>query len=71
MTSNARETGLLRLAEALQEQKRADERYEAALGTTTQLSAYARLRGADDQVSARKAWLKRVETSSVDDAMQA
>ena len=64
MTTDARESGIRRLADALQERKRANERYEAALGTAKQLSAYARLRGADDQVSARQAWLERVEKGS-------
>ena len=44
MTSDARESGLRRLAEALQERKRAGEHYEAALGPARQMSAYARVR---------------------------
>jgi hypothetical protein len=61
MTSDARESGLQRLADALQERKLAGEHYEASLGTTSELSAYAGVRGADDQVSAREAWLEQVE----------
>jgi len=65
MTTEARDSGIRRLAEALAERKRAAELYTAELGTAKQLSAYARLRGADDQVSAREAWLKRVDKGSI------
>lgn len=61
MTSDARESGIRRLADALAERERAGERYDAALGTSYQLSAYAGLRGADDQVAARHAWLRLVD----------
>jgi hypothetical protein len=61
MTSDARETGIQRLAEALAERERAGACYAGALGTSSQLSAYAALRGADDQVAAREAWLELVE----------
>jgi hypothetical protein len=65
MTSDARESGIRRLAEAVAERERAGGRYEAALGTAGELSAYAGVRGADDQVAARQAWVERVENGLI------
>ena len=37
------------------------ERFDAAVGTSTEFGAYVRLRGAGDQVTAREAWLNWVD----------
>jgi hypothetical protein len=41
-----------RLEGAFAERDRCQERYEAAIGTTSEMSAYLRLRNASEQVSA-------------------
>ena len=46
-----------RLKVALLEQDRLGERYQTAIGTSTELGAYARLCAAGEQVTAREAWL--------------
>src|SRR6266480_2708231 len=48
---------LLRLEAPLEEQDRSRDRYDAAIGTLTELGAYAGLRAAGEQVTARGAWL--------------
>jgi hypothetical protein len=50
-----------RLAAALLEQERLDGRYAAALGTSSEFGAYVRLRGANDEVAARQAWLDLID----------
>jgi hypothetical protein len=50
-----------RLRDALESWWRAEDRYEAAIGTTTELAAWARLRAARDEVAARERWLRWVE----------
>jgi hypothetical protein len=50
-----------RLGEALSEQHRLANRYEAAIGSSAELSAHVRLHRADEQVMARDAWLKWVD----------
>jgi hypothetical protein len=57
MTSEDHDSAVLRLNAALGEQDRLSERYDAAVGTSTELGAYVRLRAAGDQVAARQAWL--------------
>lgn len=52
----SRATG--RLDTALGEQHRLTERYDAARGTSTEMTAYADLREAGEQVAARDAWVK-------------
>jgi hypothetical protein len=47
-----------RLETALGEQHRFAERYDAARGTSTEMTAYADLREAGEQVAARDAWVK-------------
>ena len=51
-----------RLAEAFARRDRARQRYEAALGTSTELGAYVRLRQAGEHVSACDKWLRWVES---------
>jgi hypothetical protein len=50
-----------RLEAALVERDRLGERFDAAVGTSTEFGAYVRLRGAGDQVIAREAWLNWVD----------
>ena len=50
-----------RLREALEAWWHTQDAYERAIGTTTELSAWARLRAARDEVSARERWLRWVE----------
>jgi hypothetical protein len=50
-----------RLREALESWWRAEDSYEAAIGTTTELAAWARLRAARDEVAARERWLRWAE----------
>lgn len=47
-----------RLEAALGEQHRLTNRYDAARGTSTEMTAYADLREAGEQVAARDAWVK-------------
>jgi hypothetical protein len=61
MTSEAHDSAVERLHTGLVEQDRLRARYEAAIGTSTELGAYVRLRAAADQVSAREAWLHWVD----------
>jgi hypothetical protein len=50
-----------RLEAALVEQDRLGERFDAAVGTSTEFGAYVRLRAAGDQVTARAAWVNWVD----------
>jgi hypothetical protein len=53
-----------RLAEAFAERDRARRRYEAAIGTSSELSAYMRLRQASTRVSAADKWLRWAESEN-------
>ena len=64
MTSDARLDAVQRLETARVEEGRLDERYRAAIGTSSEFTAYAGLRGASDDVSAREAWLKSIDDDS-------
>jgi hypothetical protein len=61
MTSEEHDSAVQSLNAALVEQDRLSERYDAAIGTSTELSAYVRLRAAGDQVAARGAWLSWID----------
>ena len=61
MTSEEHDSAVQRLDAKLVEQDRLGERYNAAIGTSTELGAYVRLRAAGDQVAAREAWLNWVD----------
>jgi len=61
MTSDARVEAMQRLEAALVEEDRLDAQYRAAVGTTSELGAHVRLRGASQEVAARQAWLGSVE----------
>ena len=43
------------------EQDRLRDRYDAAIGTSTEVGLYMQLRAAGDQVTAREAWLRWVD----------
>jgi hypothetical protein len=61
MTGNEHDRALRGVAAALKEQDRSRARYQAAIGTSTELGAYTRLRAAGEEVAARGAWLNRVD----------
>jgi hypothetical protein len=61
IASKERDRASQRLEAALVEQNRLGERFDAAVGTSTEFGAYVRLRGAGDQVRARQAWLNWVD----------
>ena len=61
MAREERDSALRRLEAALVEQQRLAERFDAAIGTSTEFGAYVRLRAAGDQVRARDAWVKWVD----------
>jgi hypothetical protein len=64
MASQERESAVARLDAALVEQDRLSERFDAAVGTSTEFGAYVRLQGAGEQVRARQAWVDWVEDES-------
>jgi hypothetical protein len=57
MTSEQHDSAVQRLHANLLEQDRLNERYHDAIGRTTELDAYVRLRAAGDQIAALEAWL--------------
>ena len=67
MASEAHDSALQRLDADLSldaelaEQDRLSERYDAAIGTSSELAAYFRLRAAGEQVRAGEAWVNRVD----------
>ena|SRR2546427_8729329 len=61
MADNEHDSAFRRLKVALLEQDRLGERYQTAIGTSTELGAYARLCAAGEQVTAREAWLHWVD----------
>ena len=60
MAGEQRNRAMQRLQAALVEQDRLGERFDAAVGTSTEFGAYVRLRAARDQVTAREAWVNWV-----------
>ena len=61
MASEERDCAVQRLEAALVEEDRLGERFDAAVGTSTEFGAYVRLRAAGEQVTARQAWLNWVD----------
>jgi hypothetical protein len=61
MASEKHDGAVRRLEAALVEQNRLGERFDAAIGTSTEFGAYIRLRAAGEQVTAREAWLNWVD----------
>jgi hypothetical protein len=64
MASPERDSAVQRLEAALGEQDRLGERFDAAVGTSTEFGAYIRLRAAGEQVTARQAWVNWVDDES-------
>jgi hypothetical protein len=60
-TSEEHDSAAQRLHATHLERDRLDERYHAAIGTTTELGAYVRLGAAGDQVAALEAWLHWID----------
>ena len=61
MANQERDSAVERLDAALVEQDRLSERFDAAVGTTTEFGAFVRLRAAGAQVRAREAWVNWVD----------
>src|SRR3954470_13120337 len=61
MTGHEHDSAVRRLRAALEEQDRSSERYDAAIGTSTELRAYSARCAAGEEVSARGAWLNWVD----------
>jgi len=61
MASQVHNSAVKRLESALVEQDRLGERFDAAVGTTTEFGAYIRLRAAGEQVNASEAWVHWVD----------
>jgi hypothetical protein len=60
----AHDDAMQRLEAGLLEQDRCSERYDAAIGTSSEVSAYARLRAAGARVAAQENWLLWVDDES-------
>jgi hypothetical protein len=63
-TSDALMHARERLAEAFADRDRARDRYESALGTSSELGAYMRLRQAGQHVSACDKWMRWAESEN-------
>ena len=61
MTVKAHDSAIKRLHAAVNEQNRVSDSYDVATGTSNELSAYVKLRAADDEVTARGHWLEWLE----------
>jgi len=60
----AHDDAVQRLEAGLLDQDRCGDRYDAAIGTSSELSAYARLRAAGARVAAHDNWLRWVDDES-------
>jgi hypothetical protein len=58
MTTKEHDGAEQRLGAALREQDRLSGSYDAAMGTSNELSAYVRLRAAGEDVATRSRWLE-------------
>jgi hypothetical protein len=61
MAGTAHDDAVQRLESGLLEQDRFSERYHAAIGTSSEMSAYARLREAGAHVAAHETWVHWVD----------
>ena len=61
MTVKEHDSAVEKLDAAVSEQDRVSDRYDAATGTSNELSAYVKLRAAGDEVTARGHWLEWLE----------
>ncbi|HEX8649192.1 MAG TPA: ATP-binding protein [Thermoleophilaceae bacterium] len=64
MTSSAHDSAVERLRVGVAEQDRLRDRYNGAIGTSTEFGAYMQLRAAGDHVAAREAWVHWVDDES-------
>jgi hypothetical protein len=64
MTSSEHDRAVERLRVGVAEQDRLLDRYESAIGTSTELGAYMQLRAAGDQVAACEAWVHWIDDVS-------
>jgi hypothetical protein len=64
MTTKDHDSAVQWLHAGLVEQDRLRERYDAAIGTSSELGAYARLRAAGAEVAARGAWVHWIDDES-------
>ena len=64
MASTPHDDAVQRLEAGLLEQDRCSERYDGAIGTSSEGSAYERLRAAGARVAAHETWLHRVDDDS-------
>ena len=64
MSSELHEDAVLRLEAGLREQDRLDDSYAAAIGTSSEIGAYERLRDAGARVAAHETWLHWVDDES-------
>jgi hypothetical protein len=63
MTTQEHDTAVECLEVALREQGRLSDRYDTAVGTSNELSAYVRLRAAGEDVTTRSRWLEYLDTT--------
>ncbi len=61
MTTKEHDSSVQRLDAGLVEQDRLTERYHGAIGTSSEVGAYARLRAAGADVAAREVWLHWID----------
>jgi len=61
MTSAVHENAVRQLEAGLRDQDRCGERYVAAIGTSSEIGAYERLREAGARVAAHETWLHWVD----------
>ena len=61
IATDTRADAVQRLETALAEEDRLGERYRASIGTSSEFTVHARLRGASDDVAARQAWLRAID----------
>ena len=64
MTSARHDDAVRHLEAGLREQDRLGDRYEAAIGTSSEMSAYERLRASGARVAAHETWLHWVDDES-------
>ena len=63
-TNHLHDSAVRRLDEALLEQARLSTSFDAAVGTSSEVGAYVRLKLAGEQVAARQTWLNWVDHES-------
>ena len=64
MTSAVHDDAVRQLEAGLRDQDRCGDRYAAAIGTSSEMGAYERLRAAGTRVAAHETWLHWVDDNS-------